>query len=121
MSIEKTDRVYPSFSFNKVTPRKVAGDQSSFGIVQDADEDGFKSKDEQKIKNTFNDQAVKGADLDGDGVVSMKEALLTTLNSFDSEEVADKEAINTKSSEIYAKYRAELLKNQTLSQTNTEE
>jgi hypothetical protein len=73
MSIEKVERVVP----------KVAGDHSGTRIARDSDADGFMSLDELRIKNKVKDQALRGADLDGDGIVSMREAVLTSGNPAD--------------------------------------
>ncbi len=72
MSIEKIERA--------AVP-EVAGNHSGSMIARDSDKDGFMSVDELKLKNKVEDQVLKGADLDGDGIVSPRE---TVLNSSDT-------------------------------------
>jgi hypothetical protein len=83
MSFEKIERVDQSPSLNQVPVPTVTGDHSSSRIAKDNDRDGFMSLDELRIKHKLENQVPKGADLDGDGIVSMREAVLTSSNSAD--------------------------------------
>jgi hypothetical protein len=83
MSFEKIERVDQSPSLNQVPMPTVTGDHSGSSIAKDNDRDGFMSLDELRIKHKLENQVPKGADLDGDGVVSMRETVLTSSNSAD--------------------------------------
>jgi hypothetical protein len=78
MSIERTERANLFTSLNKPPEHKVTGDHSGSRIAEDANNDGFISLDELRIQNRMKDQVLKGADLNGDGIVSMKETLLNS-------------------------------------------
>jgi hypothetical protein len=82
MSFEKIERVDQSPSLNQVPVPTVTGDHSG-SIAKDNDREGFMSLDELRSKNKLKDQQPKGADLDGDGIVSMRETVLTSSNPVD--------------------------------------
>ncbi len=80
MSIERMERADLSLSISRAAEPKVAADHSSSRIAEDSDNDGFMSLDELRLKNQVKDQALKGSDLDGDGIVSLREAVLAANN-----------------------------------------
>ena len=81
MSIERAGSVNFYRSFNKPPERQVTGDHSSSMIAQDRDQDGFMSLDELRIKNKLKDAILGSADLNGDGIISMREAVLASSSS----------------------------------------
>ncbi len=90
MSIERTERANLFTSLNPGPEHKVTGDHSGSRIAQDADDDGFMSLDELRIGNKIKDHTLKEADLNGDGIVSMKEILLKSgASSEQSLDVSD--------------------------------
>ncbi len=85
MSIERTERANLFTSLNQPPEHKVTGDHSGSRLAQDADQDGFISLDELRIENKMKDQVLKGIDLNGDGIVSVKETLLNFSSSSDED------------------------------------
>jgi hypothetical protein len=81
MSIEKTERVYHPLPLNRVAVPKVAEDNFSSRIAADFGQDEFRPSDALRIENKVKTQYLDGTDLDGDGVVSMREAILNSDQS----------------------------------------
>lgn len=121
MSFEKIERVDQSLTPKPVAPPKALGDHASPRIVEDQDNDGYMSLDELKLENKVKEQALKGADLDGDGIVTLREAFLTTENPLNppsdlSEAKKSLEAVfktmagyQSSSADGYVKYLSELM------------
>ena len=80
MSFEKIERVDQSLPLKPVAAPKTLGDHSGSRIAKDNDQDGFMSVDELRLKNKIKDHALGGTDLDGDGIVTLREAVLTADN-----------------------------------------
>lgn len=77
MAIEKMERIDPAFALNRREVPKISADHSGSKIAQESDPEGQVSPGgDIKITEKLKELLLEGADLDGDGIISQREAVI---------------------------------------------